>query len=127
MRRLRFLMSIWFLLIIAAISAIVMLLWNWLMPALFGLITINFWQALGLFVLAKILFGGWGLNKEDIMRHAMHHHHLHGNPIHKEWMKMTPEQRKEFIDKRRKFGFGDPFDRGHFDAEEFQEKNKENE
>ncbi len=36
----------------------VLLLWNWLMPAIFGLGVITFWQALGLLVLAKILFGG---------------------------------------------------------------------
>src|SRR5262249_61077626 len=43
---------------------IVMSLWNWLMPALFGWHTIGFWQALGLFLLSKIFFGGfrgsWG-------------------------------------------------------------------
>ncbi|AWX44743.1 hypothetical protein HME9304_01746 [Flagellimonas maritima] len=34
-----------------------MLLWNWLMPELFGLVVISYWQAIGLLVLAKILFG----------------------------------------------------------------------
>jgi len=34
----------------------VMLLWNWLMPAIFGLGTITYWQAWGLVVLAHILF-----------------------------------------------------------------------
>jgi hypothetical protein len=33
-----------------------MLLWNWLMPDLFGLQQINFWQALGLAFLSNILF-----------------------------------------------------------------------
>lgn len=33
-----------------------MWLWNWLMPAIFGLIKIGFWQALGLNILAGILF-----------------------------------------------------------------------
>lgn len=33
-------------------------LWNWLMPAIFGLGPITFWQAFGLVLLAKILFGG---------------------------------------------------------------------
>ncbi|GMN10261.1 hypothetical protein MTsPCn9_13240 [Croceitalea sp. MTPC9] len=38
-----------------------MLLWNWLMPELFGLPTIGYWKALGLIVLAKIIFGfGFG-------------------------------------------------------------------
>ncbi|MFZ5517423.1 MAG: hypothetical protein ACOY90_12330 [Candidatus Zhuqueibacterota bacterium] len=35
---------------------IVMWLWNWLMPDIFGLTTITFWQAWGLIVLAHILF-----------------------------------------------------------------------
>ena len=37
----------------------VMTLWNWLMPAIFGLKVISFLQALGLFALSKILFGGF--------------------------------------------------------------------
>lgn len=38
----------------------IMWLWNWLMPDLFGLMTINYWQAVGIFVMAKILFGFGG-------------------------------------------------------------------
>lgn len=37
----------------------VMLLWNWLMPEIFGLITISFWQAAGLVLLARLVFGGF--------------------------------------------------------------------
>jgi hypothetical protein len=33
-----------------------MILWNWLMPTIFGLTTITFWQAIGLNILATILF-----------------------------------------------------------------------
>ncbi len=39
---------------------VVMLLWNWLIPAIFGLGTITFWQAVGIVILAKLLFGGFG-------------------------------------------------------------------
>jgi hypothetical protein len=36
-------------------------LWNWLVPALFaGAHLITFWQALGLLILCRILFGSWG-------------------------------------------------------------------
>ncbi|WP_339711462.1 hypothetical protein [uncultured Kriegella sp.] len=38
----------------------IMWLWNWLMPGIFGLKTIDYWQAVGMLVLAKILFGGLG-------------------------------------------------------------------
>ena len=39
---------------------IIMWLWNWLMPELFGLAEIGYWQAVGILVLAKMLFGGLG-------------------------------------------------------------------
>jgi len=39
---------------------VVMRLWNWLLPPLFGWRMLNFWQALGLLALCRILFGGLG-------------------------------------------------------------------
>jgi hypothetical protein len=39
----------------------VMLLWNWLLPPLFHAGAINYWQAIGLVILAKLLFGGSGM------------------------------------------------------------------
>ncbi|WP_299886356.1 hypothetical protein [uncultured Lacinutrix sp.] len=39
---------------------VIMWLWNWLMPDIFGLTTITYWQAVGLFILLKILIGGCG-------------------------------------------------------------------
>ena len=33
-----------------------MLLWNWLMPMLFGMPYLTFWQAVGLNILSTILF-----------------------------------------------------------------------
>lgn len=33
-----------------------MLLWNWLMPMIFGLCTLTFWQACGLLVLTSLMF-----------------------------------------------------------------------
>jgi hypothetical protein len=39
---------------------IIMWLWNWLMPEIFGLTTLNYWQAVGVFILFKILLGGCG-------------------------------------------------------------------
>lgn len=39
---------------------VVMSLWNWLMPALFSLPRIGMWQALGIFFLSRLLFGGFG-------------------------------------------------------------------
>ena len=45
----------------AAVSAIVMLLWNTLVPELFKLPPIGFWQAAGLMVLSRLLFGRRGV------------------------------------------------------------------
>jgi hypothetical protein len=42
------------------VGKLVMSLWNWLLPALFGLPAITFWQGLGLLLLCRILFGGFG-------------------------------------------------------------------
>ena len=39
---------------------IIMWLWNWLMPDIFGLTALTYWQAVGLFILFKILIGGCG-------------------------------------------------------------------
>lgn len=44
---------------IALFIFIVMSLWNWLMPMIFGISLINFWQAAGLLLLSRILFGGF--------------------------------------------------------------------
>jgi hypothetical protein len=52
----------------------VMVLWNWLMPALFtGARTIGYWQALGLIVLARVLFGRGGGGRHWKARRRWHH------------------------------------------------------
>ena len=38
---------------------VIMLLWNWLMPGLFGLATIGYLKAFGLYVMSRILFGNY--------------------------------------------------------------------
>ncbi|WP_179018431.1 hypothetical protein [Winogradskyella forsetii] len=39
---------------------VIMWLWNWLMPMIFGLTTLTFWESVGIFILLKILLGGCG-------------------------------------------------------------------
>lgn len=39
-------------------TSITMWLWNWLMPTIFNLPVITFWQAAGILVLSRILFRG---------------------------------------------------------------------
>lgn len=48
---------------------LVMWLWNNLIPDIFGLGEINYWQAIGLFILAKILCGGFGGSSSNSSAH----------------------------------------------------------
>ncbi len=43
--------------LIVLVGFVVMWLWNWLMPEIFGLPTLTYWQAVGLLLLAKLFFG----------------------------------------------------------------------
>ena len=78
-----------FFVVVPLFGLAVFYLWNWLMPALFGLHTVTFWQALGLIALSWILFRGprfggrrgWG--RRGGMRAR--------------WEAMTPEQRLQFM------------------------------
>jgi hypothetical protein len=81
---------------------VVMHLWNWLMPALFGWRIITFWQGLGLLVLCRILFGGFG-------GHGRHRPGFRRG-MHERWEGMTPEEREKFRQgMRRRWGcFGEP-------------------
>jgi ABC-type amino acid transport system permease subunit len=63
MKNYKFLMVLKFTGIFIALALglgfLIMALWNWLVPVLFLGPVINFWQAIGLLVLSKILFGGF--------------------------------------------------------------------
>lgn len=79
---------------VSLFSLVVMLLWNWLVPVLFGGPAITFWQALGLLVLSKILFSGFGPK-------GRHGGHGAGKPFwrerfEKKWQNMSPEERQKF-------------------------------
>ena len=67
----------------------VMLLWNNVLAEVLHISTITFGQALGVLLLAKILFGGWrggwGPNR----------HHWK-NKMRAKWSAMTPEEREKF-------------------------------
>jgi hypothetical protein len=56
LRGLRF--ALFAILVLAVIGVVVMVLWNALMPVLFGWPPIGFWQSLGLLLLSRILVGG---------------------------------------------------------------------
>jgi hypothetical protein len=77
--------------ILGIISLATMLLWNGLMPDIFGLQEINFWQALGILVLSKILFGGFFQNMHG--RNGLKHQHRN---IRDKWHNMSKEEKEEF-------------------------------
>jgi F0F1-type ATP synthase assembly protein I len=78
-RRARKLLVILPLAVIAAavFGFVVMGLWNWLVPAMFGGKIITFWQAIGVLVLSRILFGGFKGHRSG-------------------WNSMTAEEREKF-------------------------------
>jgi hypothetical protein len=92
MRRHRVLRGLKILLIamvaVSVFSFVGMELWNHLMPAIFGLHAISFWQALGLLVLSKIVFSGFG----GRAAFAMHWRQR----MMERWEQMTPEEREKF-------------------------------
>ena len=78
---------------------LVLQLWNWLLPPLFGWRMLTFWQALGILLLCRILFGGFGFRNSgrSNMRRRMQERCEH----------MTPEERERFRETiRARWGFG---------------------
>lgn len=76
---------------VAAGSMIVMLLWNALLPSLLKLPLIGFWQALGILILARILFGRHG-------RPAWAGSACYGwkmRHFRKHWEHLSPEEREK--------------------------------
>ena len=71
-----------------ALGFIIEGLWNWLGPALFGARTITFWQALGILILSKILFGGF-------RGRPRYGGHWRGR-MRERWEQMSPEEREKF-------------------------------
>jgi Ca2+/H+ antiporter, TMEM165/GDT1 family len=75
-------------LLVTVMGFVVMGLWNWLMPALLGWHLITFWQAVGLLILSKILFGGF---------HGRPGRHMYWRRrMMERWERMTPEERERF-------------------------------
>ena len=82
--------AIFWLIVFAGFTPAVMYLWNWLMPAVFGLHIITYWQAFGLMGLSWLLFGGPRMfprgGRGDHWRHRMR----------ERWEQMSPEEREKF-------------------------------
>jgi hypothetical protein len=78
-----------FLVLFAGLIWAVMGLWNWLLPTIFAVRAITYWQALGLLLLSWILFRG--------PRGPMMHRGDWAHGMKRRWQKMTPAEREEFI------------------------------
>ncbi|GAB6009870.1 hypothetical protein [Dysgonomonas reticulitermitis] len=102
----KFLGALIFLAVFAAAIAIVMLLWNALIPSIIGWTAINYWQAAGLMLLCRLLLGGFG-RFGKFGRFGHHHHHkFHKRKkeemiAFREKMKdMSRDERSEYIRER---------------------------
>jgi len=87
---------------------VVLHLWNWLLPELFGWRQITFWQALGILLLCRILVGGFGLHGS-----GRSHFRRRGiadrvaDRVDQRFEAMTPEERERFRQRmRERFGSG---------------------
>jgi hypothetical protein len=72
---------------VAVLGAVVMGLWNAVLPGLFSgsVNPIGYWQGLGLLLLCRILFGGFRGRGG-----------WHGREQWEKWQAMTPEERAQF-------------------------------
>lgn len=78
------------LIVIAGFGQAVLQLWNHLMPDIFGLPALTFWQAVGLMALSWILFGGLrGFLAGPGYRSQWKHRFA------EKWEQLTPEQREK--------------------------------
>ena len=85
---------------------VVLHLWNWLLPPLFGFGQITFWQALGILLLSRILFGGFGFHgsgRSGVRRRVADRL---ADRMGDRWDAMTPEERERFRQRiRERCGF----------------------
>src|SRR6476646_10014823 len=77
-------MVLLFIVVVGVVSFVVMNLWNWLVPLLFKGPVLSYWEALGLLVLARLLFGGLRPHGRGPWGHSWHH-------VRGRWEQMTPE------------------------------------
>jgi len=85
---------------------VVKLLWNWLLPPLFSWRQIAFWQGLGILVLCRILFGGFGGHHSYRSNFRRRVADRMADRMADRWGHMTPEERERFRQKiRERWGF----------------------
>lgn len=94
--RFKFLIPVFILAVVALLTWAVQALWNGVLVDVVAVKTVTYWQALGLLLLAKILFGGWPRKAGGHWRTRM---------WAKRWQSMNPEQREHLREEMRgRFG-----------------------
>lgn len=78
---------------------IVMRLWNWLAPSLFGWRQITFWEAFGILALCRILFGGHGWHRSGGSGMRRRVRERMDERMSERWERMTPEEREKAREK----------------------------
>ena len=74
---------------ILVFSGVLMYLWNSILPEVINVRTITFWQAAGILIISKILFGGFHGGRR-------HHPFSHrGRGLREKWMNLPPEEREK--------------------------------
>lgn len=76
-------------LFVFAAAGLVQWLWNAILPEVAHAGHISYWQSLGLLVLCRILFGGFGSHRPD--KHFAHH-----KDAREKWMNMSEEEKQKF-------------------------------
>lgn len=74
---------------LALLVLVTMFLWNSLMPGIFHLPLLNYWETAGLLILSRLLFGFGGHHWRRPMDNRRNH-------FREKWEKMTPEDREKF-------------------------------
>ena len=98
-RRKRGLGILIFLAVFAAGAAAVMLLWNWLVPTIIGWQAIGYWQAAGILLMCKLLFGGTVRMARGFGRPHPHRGFTPADRMrmHDDVRNMSADERREYI------------------------------
>lgn len=80
---------------IFATSAIVMLLWNWIIPGISTLSPLSYWQAMGLLILCRILFGDFHFKRHH---HGFRKAHFAHAAFKDKFMDMNENEKQQFKD-----------------------------
>ena len=111
---------LFFIGVFALAALAVMFLWNWLIPSIIGWSVINYWQAIGLMALTRLLLGGFGKfgpfghhaggffpgNREE---HERFHKQFHERMRNMPWEERREQIRKQMANFRNgRFDIQDP-------------------